>query len=106
VNAAVRRQDDRVHIGGEFAGPALLRSQTSTVGVTVHLVIEVDDIEVDGRTVDGYRTWVGRITAGAVDTAELTSQWDLRIELPSGRYAACVVLDDLRIVGLGAPPFD
>jgi uncharacterized protein DUF4873 len=95
-----------VHIGGEYAGPALLSSQTSNVGVTVHLVIEVDDIEVNGRTVDGYRTWVGRITAGAIETTGLTSARDLVLELPSGRHAACVVSDDLRIVGLGTPPFD
>lgn len=95
-----------MHIGGEYAGPALLRTRSLNVGVTVHLVIEIDDIEVDGRTVDGYQTWVGRITAGAVDAAVLASERDLRIELPGGRHAACLVSDDLRIVGLGSPPFD
>jgi hypothetical protein len=95
-----------VRIGGEYAGPAVIRGQALRVGVTVHLVIEVDEIEVDGRRVDGYTTWVGRITtADDHDECELTAAQDLRIELPDGRHAPCLVLEEMRILGLGSPPF-
>jgi Domain of unknown function (DUF4873) len=96
-----------VRIGGEYAGPAVICSQAWHVSVAVHLVIEVDELDVDGQLTDGYRTWVGRITTGGdADTSVLTSAQDLRIELPGGRRASCLVVDDLRIVGLGPPPFD
>jgi hypothetical protein len=95
-----------VRIGGEYAGPAVLRGKALRVGVTVHLVIEIDELEIDGRRIDGYRTWVGVITtADDHEADELTAAQDLRIELPDGRYAACLVLDEMRVVGLGPPPF-
>jgi hypothetical protein len=95
-----------VRIGGEYAGPAVIHGQDLHVGVTVHLVIEVDELEIDGHRVDGYRTWVGNVTSGAPEGGPLASAHELRMELPSGRFGACLVLDDLRIVGLGPAPFD
>ena len=95
-----------MRIGGEYAGPAVIRGKALRVGVTVHLVIEIDELEIDGRWIDGYRTWVGVITtADDHEADELTAAQDLRIELPDGRYAACLVLDEMRVVGLGPPPF-
>ena len=77
------------------------------VDVTVHLVIEVDEHDVDGQREEGYRTWVGLITTiHGVDVTELMSAHDLRIELPDGREASCLVVDEYRVVGLGTPPFD
>jgi len=95
-----------VRIGGEYAGPAVIRGKALRLGVTVHLVIEIDELEIDGHRIDGYRTWVGVITtADDYDTRELTAAQDLRIELPDGRCAACLVVDDMRVIGLGTAPF-
>ncbi len=95
-----------MRIGGEYAGPAVIRGNALRVGVTVHLVIEIDELEIDGRRIDGYETWVGVITtADDHDPRELTAAQDLRIELPDGRFGECLVVDPMRVVGLGAPPF-
>ena len=95
-----------MRIVGEYAGPAVVTGEGVRLPVSVELFIEVDEIELDGRPVDGYRTWAGRITAGDADAAALAPLHDLVIELPDGRRAPCAILDDLRIVGFGAPPFD
>ena len=95
-----------MRLAGHYEGDAVLACGSRRIPVAVELFIELDEVDADGRRADEYRTWVGRITAGDVDAATLMFESDLRVELPSGRSAACAVLEDLRIVGLGDPPFD
>lgn len=92
-----------VQIITTYKGPARVTGRGRSIEVTVHLGIECGDL-VDMCV--GERAWFGQVTGGIEDPAPLLGLPELRLELPQGRDAACVFLQDLRIVGLGRPPFD